>query len=360
MNLRKTVLRILLPFLLILTLSPDVRADECPHEWVERRIEPTCEGSGMVWNECLLCGDTADYDILDALEHTFSDWYVLLEPGCKREGTLARDCLVCRFQETAQIPGAGHDYMVEVIPPTCTARGYTRYRCSRCTDQYTADYLPPLGHRYDGGVTILEPTLETMGRILYTCTGCGDTYQEYIPKYTNPFVDIEEDTFYFIPVLWAVNSGITSGIDETHFDPAGTCTRAQVVTFLWSSAGKPEPESMVNPFLDVPGGSFCERAVLWAYEMGITRGTDATHFSPNAPCTRAHVVTFLYQFRGCPEPTIATAFPDVRPTDFYYKAVLWAAQRGITAGMDGGYFRPAALCNRAQIVTFLYRDAKNP
>ena len=117
---------------------------------------------------------------------------------------------------------------------------------------------------------------------------------------------------------------------------------------------------MNNPFRDVPKGCYFEKAVLWAYETGITSGTDSTHFSPGAPCYRAHVVTFLHQYRGCPEPTINTPFPDVRPSDFYYKAVLWAAEKGITAGMDGGYFRPAALCNRAQIVTFLYKDAKNP
>ena len=186
------------------------------------------------------------------------------------------------------------------------------------------------------------------------------TYQDYLPKYTNPFVDIEKNSFYFTPVLWAVNSGITSGVDETHFDPAGICNRAQVVTFLWSRAGKPEPKSTENPFADVPRGSFCEKAVLWAYENGITSGTDSTHFSPTAPCFRAQVVTFLHQFRGRPDPVTVTAFPDVRPSDFYYKAVLWAAERGITAGMDGGYFRPGALCNRAQIVTFLYKDFKNP
>ena len=360
MNMRKTVRRILLPLFLMIPLILPVHASECPHEWVEHRIEPTCAGNGMVWSECLLCGDTSGYDVLDKLAHIFSDWYVLTEPECNQEGVLARDCVNCGFQETVPIPHVGHAYIVEVMPPTCTARGYTQHYCPGCGDRFRTDYTSPLGHRYDDGVTILEPTLETMGRIRYTCMGCGDTYQEYIPRYTNPFVDIDENGFYFIPVLWAVNNGITSGVDETHFDPGGVCNRAQVVTFLWSSAGKPEPDSSVNPFVDVPRGSFCEKAVLWAYEKGITTGTDATHFSPAAPCSRAHVVTFLYQYRGRPEPTVTAAFPDVRPTDFYYKAVLWAAQRGITAGMDGGNFRPASVCNRAQIVTFLYKDAKKP
>ena len=360
MERRKIVRRFALPLILILLLMPAVYAEECPHEWVEHRIEPTCEGNGMVWSECLLCGDTANYDILKPPGHEYSDWYVLTEPTCEHEGIQARDCVVCGAQETESIPHAGHGYIVEVMPPTCTARGYTSHYCPACGDRFRTDYTSPLGHRYDDGVLILEPTLETMGRIRYTCTGCGDTYQEYIPKYTNPFVDIDKNAYYFTPVLWAVNNGITSGVDETHFDPGGICTRAQVVTFLWSSAGKPQPQTTYNPFVDVPRGSYCEKAVLWAYETGITSGTDATHFSPNAPCCRAHVVTFLHRYRGCPEPTISTAFPDVRPSDFYCKAVLWAAETGITAGMDGGYFCPGSVCSRAQIVTFLYRDYKNP
>lgn len=361
MKTKRAMRRIILWLFLMLSLIPVVFASECPHEWAERRIDPTCAEKGLVWRECLLCGDTTGYEVLNSLPHSFGEWYVLEAPGCNREGQMARTCSACSHQEIEVIAKAGHDYMVEIIEPTCTARGYTRYRCSRCTDQYTADYLPPLGHHYEG-VIIREPTLENSGEIRYTCTNpnCGKTYQDYLPKYTNPFVDIDKDSFYFTPVLWAANNGITSGVDETHFAPGGTCTRAQVVTFLWSRAGKPEPKSMENPFRDVPRGSFCEKAVLWAYETGITSGTDSTHFSPGAPCYRAQVVTFLHQFRGHPDPTTVAAFPDVRPSDFYYKAVLWAAERGITAGMDGGYFRPGYICNRAQIVTFLYRDFKNP
>ena len=360
MNTLQRVRRFLLPIFLMLLLAFPVHGAECPHEWVQKRIEPTCDENGAVWNECILCGDTADYTIIKPPGHVFSDWYVLTEPECTREGVQARDCVVCGFQETAPIPHAGHGYIVEVMPPTCTARGYTSHYCPDCGDRFRTDYTDPLGHRYDDGIIIREPTLTAMGRILYTCIGCGDTYQETIPKLTNPFEDIDEQAYYFTPVIWAVNNGITSGMDETHFAPDGICTRAQVVTFLWRSAGKPEPESTVNPFRDVKKGGFYEKAVLWAYETGITLGIDATHFSPDSPCNRAQVVTFLHRFRGCPEPEVTTAFPDVRPNNYYHKAVLWAAQRGITVGMDGGYFRPNLNCTRAQIVTFLYRDVKNP
>ena len=207
------------------------------------------------------------------------------------------------------------------------------------------------------GVILTEPTENTMGRILFTCIGCKDTYQLLYPKVS--FVDIQTNTYYYIPVLWALSNEITSGVDETHFDPGGTCNRAQAVTFLWRSAGQPEPKATVNPFVDVPRGSFFEQAVLWAYESGITTGTDATHFSPASPCSRAQVVTFLHRFRGFPEPTVTTAFPDVQASDFYFEAVQWAAQKGITVGMDGGRFCPYLSCTRAQIVTFLFRDAKN-
>lgn len=358
MILIKRVRRILLPVLLLLILAVPVRA-ECSHEYIEKRQEPGCDRAGMRWNECIRCGKTAGYEQIPPLGHTFGEWYVLTEPTCNKEGIRARDCVVCGFREEAPIDHLGHEYVVEVVAPTCTARGYTSHYCPGCGDRFRTDYTDPLGHRYDGGVIIKEPTLTAMGRILYTCIGCGDTYQEMIPKLTNPFEDIDDQAYYFAPVIWAVNAGITSGMDETHFGPDRICSRAQVVTFLWRAAGKPGC-SIENPFADVPADSYYEQAVLWAYEAGITTGTDAAHFSPSAPCTRAQVVTFLHRFRGCPEPTVQTVFPDVQTGSFYHKAVLWAAERGITVGMDGGRFCPELECNRAQIVTFLYRDEKNP
>lgn len=344
---------------MVLMLISRVHADECVHQWIQHRIEPTCEDRGTIWSECILCGDTMDYQSIDPLGHRFGDWYVLQEPDCTRDGVQARDCTVCFARETVPIPGQ-HNYIVEVVPPTCTAQGYTSHYCPDCGDRFRTDKVPALGHRYDDGVILREPTLTAMGRILYTCIGCGDTYQDTIPKLVNPFVDIKQNAYYFTPVIWAVNQGITSGIDETHFAPDNLCTRAQVVTFLWRMAGKPEQATAGNPFEDVPQGCFYEMAVLWAYGQGITTGIDTTHFSPDTPCSRAQVVTFLHRFRGCPEPTITAVFPDVLPGTFYSKAVLWAAQRGITVGMDGGRFYPDLSCSRAQIVTFLYRDEKNP
>lgn len=344
--------------LLCLLLLPalTVRAEECAHQYQQRIEEPTCEIGGVAWHECILCGKKTGYTLLDPKGHEFEEWYVLTEPTCGRDGVQARDCMVCGYREEAPIPHLGHDYTVEVLSPTCTARGYTRSICTVCRDVSTTwDYVPALGHSYDDGVLLREPTETTKGHVLFSCIRCRDTYQ-----LTYAFRDIDADSYYFTPVIWAVNNGITSGMDETHFSPDGLCNRAQVVTFLWRAAGRPIPTLAANPFQDVPKGCYYEQAVLWAYESGITRGTAARRFSPDLPCTRAQVVTFLHRSRGCPEPTGATSFPDVDAGSFYHKAVLWAAQRGITTGMDGGFFRPELSCSRAQIVTFLYRDAKNP
>lgn len=339
---------------LILVLAVPVHA-ACDHDYVEIRREPDCENDGYTCLECRFCGHTTSFAPLPSPGHTFGEWYVLEAPTCSREGVQAHDCIVCGHQQTAPVPNRGHMYGAEVKHPTCTAGGYTRYTCRACSSYYIADYTEPLGHRYDSGVLLREPTETAKGRVRFTCIRCNESYQV-----TYAFRDIESDAYYFTPVIWAVSRGITSGLDDRHFGPDGLCNRAQVVTFLWRAAGKPEPQSADNPFLDVPAGSFYERAVLWAFETGITTGTDESHFSPEQSCNRAQVVTFLHRLHGCPEPTVTTFFPDVPQGSFYCKAVLWCAQREITMGMDGGYFNPEQSCSRAQIVTFLYRDAMNP
>ena len=169
------------------------------------------------------------------------------------------------------------------------------------------------------------------------------------------FGDVAPGSYYEIPVQWAVEKGITSGVDEDHFAPNAPCTRAQVVTFLWRAAGSPEPASGSNPFVDVAADSYYYKAVLWAVEKGITSGNDATHFAPNASCNRAQVVAFLWRFRGRPASGGNNIFTDVEAGSYYYDAVLWAVENGITSGMGDGTFGTNAACNRGQIVTFLYR-----
>lgn len=172
---------------------------------------------------------------------------------------------------------------------------------------------------------------------------------------TGVFVDVATGSYYEDAVDWAVENGITKGTDDTHFSPDGICTRAQAVTFLWRAAGSPEPETRAMPFADIPVGSYYYDAVLWAVENGITKGTSDTTFTPNMTCTRAQIVAFLWRSEKSPAAGTANPFADVKSTAYYADAVLWAVKEDITKGTTNTTFSPNADCTRAQIVTFLYR-----
>ena len=178
------------------------------------------------------------------------------------------------------------------------------------------------------------------------------------PASENPFTDVPSGAYYEDAVIWAVKKDITSGTSATTFNPDGSCTRAQAVTFLWRAAGSPEPKSAAMPFTDVPAGSYFEKAVLWAVENGITKGTSDTTFSPDASCTRAQIVTFLWRAGGSPAVSGNSAFSDVASDAYYAAAVAWAEKNGVTGGIGGGLFGSDNTCTRAQIVTFLHRAMK--
>ena len=175
---------------------------------------------------------------------------------------------------------------------------------------------------------------------------------------TGVFVDVATGSYYEDAVDWAVENGITKGTDDTHFSPDGICTRAQAVTFLWRAAGSPKPETRTMPFADVPAGSYYYDAVLWAVENGIAKGTSDTTFSPNMTCTRAQIVAFLWRSEKSPAAGTANPFADVKSTAYYADAVLWAVKENITRGTTNTTFSPDADCTRAQIVTFLWRCKK--
>ena len=175
---------------------------------------------------------------------------------------------------------------------------------------------------------------------------------------TGVFVDVATGSYYEDAVDWAVENGITKGTDDTHFSPDGICTRAQAVTFLWRTAGSPKPETRAMPFTDVPVGSYYYDAVLWAVENGITKGTSDMTFSPDATCSRAQIVTFLWRYEKSPAAGTANPFADVKSTAYYAGAVLWAVKEDITKGTTNTTFSPNADCTRAQIVTFLWRCKK--
>ena len=176
-----------------------------------------------------------------------------------------------------------------------------------------------------------------------------------IEAFENPFTDVAEGAYYYDAVLWAAENGITGGTSATTFSPAVTCTRAQTVTFLWRAAGSPDPEGTNMPFTDVASDAYYYDAVLWAVENGITSGTSATTFSPNATVTRAQNVTFLWRWAESSAVEAVNPFTDVAADMYYHDAVLWAADEGITAGTSATTFSPDDPCLRSQIVTFLYR-----
>ena len=161
------------------------------------------------------------------------------------------------------------------------------------------------------------------------------------------------------PIDWAVVTGITTGTDPTHFSPKGLCSRAQVVTFLWRCFGSPSAESGPT-FSDVPPDAWYADAVSWAVAAGVTNGTDAEHFSPNRTCTRGQAVTFLWNALGKPEPAAEdNPFLDVSPGRYYYKAVLWAVETGVTRGVSPDRFGTEQACTRAHAVAFLYNSERN-
>lgn len=169
------------------------------------------------------------------------------------------------------------------------------------------------------------------------------------------FSDVDRDRYYYRPVMWAAQNGITSGTGENCFSPDKNCTREQVMTFLWRACGCKEPDTQQNPFLDVSTSKYYYHPILWAAGHGITFGTSEVSFGVGQECTRAQIVTFLWRVAGSPLPTGgANPFSDVSADKYYYKPVLWAVQIGITGGKDPTHFCPNDTCTRAEVVTFIY------
>ncbi len=360
-----------------------VKAGELPHEhafgeWTVTK-EATCTEEGSRERVCE-CGEK-ETEVIAALGHSAAEAVKENEKAatCTEAGSYESVvyCSVCHEElsrETVTVEALGHDFHVhEIVPPTCNKSGYTVYKCSRCDKTYKDDPVEP-EHQWDEG-TVTAPTCTEKGYTTYTCLICDLEYVDEASwtdalghDFVNgecsrcdavmeaAFEDVPVGSFYFDPVQWAVDEEITAGTTPTTFDPNGKCMRAVVVTFLWKAAGSPEPETTENPFTDVKESSYYYKAVLWAYENKVTAGLTATTFGPTALCNRAQVVTFLYNAMGKPEvKSTEHKFTDVDEGKFYYTPMLWAVENGITAGLTETTFGPNAICNRAQVVTFLYR-----
>ena len=333
---------------------------DCPHKTLVEVAEkaPDCTETGYAMHyECKTCGNlfrdpnalrvtTMDQLRTPALGHQLEGGYKM-DPTCTEPGYIFGGvCQICKkkIDETVILPATGHkeQTLTEAVEPTCTENGMTAgIVCSECgTILSEAKTVPAKGHSFKG----------------YKCADCG-----LIQK--NPFADVTAGDYYYEPVLWAYYSDpqITTGKDSIRFAPGDACTRGQVVTFLWRAAGCPEPMLKAGPFFDVQRDSYCYKAVLWAYENGITTGTTATSFAPNAKVTRAQFVTFLWRYREKPEvKSVSSPFADVQdPSSPFYYAIIWAAETGVTTGKTAYSFAPNDVCTRGNVVTFLYRDAMN-
>ena len=230
-------------------------------------------------------------------------------------------------------------------------------------------------HEWDSGVITSEASCEIAGEKTFTCEICEKTKTEAIsakghsfrlglctvcdeidPNFVKPpFTDVADTDWFYNPVMWAYSNNVTGGTSATTFGPDAGCTRAQVVTFLWAANGKPEPKSMDNPFDDVASDAWYLKPVLWAVAQGITGGVAEGKFGPEQTCTRAQIATFLYAAAGKPEVKGKSTFSDVADDAWYAKPVIWAAENEVTGGIGDGKFGPENTCTRAQVVTFLYK-----
>ena len=248
-------------------------------------------------------------------------------------------------------------YMTKYYPEWSTRydavlRSYDSYATPASSSEYSKTWSGNFSWNLDGtGLTDPDGYADmSAAEILADLFGDAETQPSQ-----KGFNDVKPGDYFYDAVNWAVEKGITTGTSATTFSPNASCTRAQIVTFLWRASGSPEPKTASNPFTDVATNAYYCKAVLWAVENGITTGTSATTFSPDAPCTRAQGVTFLWRANGSKAASAATSFTDVASDAYYAPAVAWAAEQNVTGGVGNGLFSPDTTCTRAQIVSMLYR-----
>lgn len=308
------------------------------HDFIPSVTKPTCLTEGFTTYACS-CGECYTKDYVSAVGHK-TQLQNAKAAGCMTGGYTGDEvCTFCGkvFKQGSVIFALGHDPQpARVKAPTCNESGYTGdLICMRCGDMtQIGKTVAAAGHKFFGGV----------------CSVCGAKGAEAVPE----FDDVKPGAFYFDAVQWAVKNGITNGTGKSTFSPNDVCSRYQIAMFLWRAAGQPEAKAAVS-FADVKPGDIFYEAVQWAVERGITKGTSSTSFSPFAPCTRGQIVTFLYRSAGSPAISGACDFSDVSAGSFCHDAVIWASSEGITKGTSAGRFSPNEGCTRAQVVTFLYR-----
>lgn len=297
------------------------------------RTEPGCETAGQaVYTASVTLGEKTYTDskteILEALGHDWGEASYTWEDDYSSVTATA----ICRRDATHVLTETVTPTYIITRPSTYKEEGIGTYTAEFESEVFTAQT-----------VQVAIPSISCDGGA--TCPSAHFTDIPGAGHWTH------------LPIDWAVVNKISVGTSETTFSPNDDCTRAQSVTFLWHTMGSPEPELTENPFEDVKTNSYYYKAVLWAYENGITAGTSKTTFSPDDSCTRAQIVTFLWRMEDSEEPTITeTPFEDLQLTAYYMKAVLWAYENGLTAGTSATTFSPDKTCTRAEALSFLYLE----
>lgn len=312
------------------------------HDFKQTVTAPTCISEGFTTYTCA-CGESYKKNYVSALEHK-PELKNEKKAGCLKGGYTGDEvCTVCGkvFKAGSVILALGHSTELRnEKTATCVNGGYTGdLVCVRCGDIIEqGKATAAVGHKFFGG----------------KCSVCDAQESGSRSVEAKSFDDVIPGTFYYDAVMWAVKNNITKGTGASTFSPGDGCTRFQIVTFLWRACGCPTAATAAS-FSDVSSSdSFCE-AVRWAVERGITNGTGGSSFSPYATCTRAQIVTFLYRAAGSPTVSSGIRFFDVAPNAFCRDAVAWATERGITNGTSDTTFSPDAACTRAEVVTLLYR-----
>ena len=327
--------------------DPEHHAEGCELEWVVTETEHEQKYS--------LCGKVT----IAKEKHIFGDWTIIKRPTSNRDGEKERICQICQHKEAKTIPATGSNYSYYTIKAAAGAGGsispFGNVSVREGRDQ-TFTITPDKGYAV-ANVKIDGKSIGAVKSYTFENVKRAHTIEVSFTR-ANEFIDVPAGSYYYDAVMWAVENGVTTGVSASRFDPNGVCTRAQAVTFLWRAAGSPAPRSRTMPFTDVPVGSYYYDAVLWAVENGITKGTSNTTFSPNDTCTRAQIVSFLWRSEKTPAASSRNPFTDVKPGAYYLDAVLWAVESGITKGTTAMKFSPDADCTRGQIVTFLWRCKK--
>lgn len=312
------------------------------HDFKQTVTAPTCISEGFTTYTCA-CGESYKKNYVSALEHK-PELKNEKKAGCLKGGYTGDEvCTVCGkvFKAGSVILALGHSTeLLNEKAATCVNGGYTGdLVCVRCGDIIEqGKATAAAGHKFFGG----------------KCSVCDAQESGSRSVEAKSFDDVIHGTFYYDAVMWAAKNNITKGTGASTFSPGDGCTRFQIVTFLWRACGCPTAATAAS-FSDVSPSDIFYEAVRWAVERGITNGTGGSSFSPYATCTRAQIVTFLYRAAGSPTVSSGIRFFDVAPNAFCRDAVAWATERGITNGTSDTTFSPDATCTRAEVVTLLYR-----